>query len=97
MRVWTWAYAADLEADVLARVERAMEKAVLDVGREQVVEAVRGDELALGFRRVARPGACYWCISLCLRRSTRGETGDQHLGVYKSRASAGQLPPNATR
>lgn len=82
------------EAQILAKVEAAMAKAVLDVGREQVVEAVEGDAQALGFRRVVRPGACYWCISLALRRSTRGGEGDQHIGVYKSRASAGQLPPN---
>lgn len=83
------------EADIMAKVEAAMAKAVLDVGREQVVEAVEGDDKALGFRRVPRPDACYWCITLALRRSTRGGEGDQHLGVYKSRASAGQLPPNA--
>lgn len=83
------------EAEIMAKVEAAMAKAVLDVGREQVVAAVEGDDKALGFRRVARPDACYWCITLSLRRSTRGGDGDQHIGVYKSRASAGQLPPNA--
>ena len=82
------------EADIMAQVEAAMAKAVLDVGREQLIEAVEGDEKALGFRRVARPDACYWCITLALRRSTRGGQQDQHLGVYKSRESAGQLPPN---
>lgn len=84
-----------VEAAIMARVEAAMEKAVLDVGREQVVEAVEGDDAALGFRRVARPDACYWCITLATRRSTRGSKGEKHIGVYKSRASAGQLPPNA--
>lgn len=83
------------EAEIMAKVEAAMSKAVLDVGREQIVAAVEGDDAALGFRRVPRPDACYWCITLALRRSTRGGEGDQHLGVYKSRASAGQLPPNA--
>lgn len=83
------------EAEIMAKVEAAMSKAVLDIAREQVVDAVEGDDRALGFRRVARPDACYWCITLSLRRSTRGGEGDQHLGVYKSRASAGQLPPNA--
>lgn len=82
------------EAEIMAKVEAAMAKAVLDVAREQVVEAVEGDDQALGFRRVPRPDACYWCITLSLRRSTRGGSGDQHLGVYKSRASAGQLPPS---
>ncbi len=82
------------EADIVAKVEAAMAKAVLDVAREQVVEAVDGDDKAFGFRRVPRPDACYWCISLATRRSTRGSDGHQHMGVYKSRASAGQLPPN---
>lgn len=83
------------EAEIMAKVEAAMAKAVLDIAREQAVDAVEGDDRALGFRRVTRPDACYWCITLSLRRSTRGGEGDQHLGVYKSRASAGQLPPNA--
>lgn len=83
------------EAEIMAKVEAAMAKAVLDVGREQIIEAVEGDDRALGFRRVPRPDACYWCITLSLRRSTRGGEGDQHLGVYKTRTSAGQLPPNA--
>lgn len=83
------------EAEIIAKAAAALEKAVLDVGREQIVAMVEGDDKALGFRRVPRPGACYWCITLALRRSTRGGEGDQHLGVYKSRASAGQIPPNA--
>lgn len=98
------------EADIMAKVEAAMSKAVLDVGREQIVEAVEGDDLAVGFRRVPRPDACYWCISLALRKShrvglavnasknSRRNTFDpdvEHFGVYRSRESAGQLPPNA--
>lgn len=84
------------EAEILAKVAAAMEKAVLDVGRDQVVDALAADDQALGFRRVARPDACFWCITLAIRRSTRGGDGDQHAGVYKSRATAGQLPPNET-
>lgn len=88
-------YADDVEARVLARVEAAMQKAVMDTSRGQVVAAVAGDDRALGFRRVPREDACAWCLTLAMRRSTRGETGDQHLGVYKTRASAGQtLSPN---
>lgn len=80
---------AEIEAAIQARVEAAMQKAVADSGRGQVVAAVEGDELALGFARVARPDGCYWCISQAIRR-----TGDGRLGVYKSRATAGQIPPN---
>lgn len=98
------------EAEIMAKVEAAMSKAVLDVAREQIVEAVEGDELAVGFRRVPRPDACYWCISLAIRKSHRSglamnasknarqNTFDpdvEHFGVYRSRATAGQLPPNA--
>lgn len=96
-----WALRAEVETDaieaaILARLDASMQKAMQDVGRDQIVASVEGDDRALGFRRVARPGACYWCLTLAMRRSTRGETGDQHLGVYKTRLSAGQiLAPNA--
>lgn len=76
---------------VLADMQAETEKAVLDVMRTRVVQAVEGDENALGFRRVCRPGACYWCIALAIRTSTRG-IDDQHYGVYKTRLSAGQMP-----
>lgn len=82
----------EAEIDALAaqfRVEAAMQKAVMDSGRAQVVAAIEGDELALGFARVANPDGCYWCIAQAIRRN-----GDGRLGVYKSRESAGQLPPN---
>lgn len=89
---WALSAQADidaLEAAIQGRVEAAMQKAVADAGRDQVVAAVEGDDLALGFARVARPDGCYWCITQALRRN-----GDGRLGVYKSRASAGQIPPN---
>lgn len=79
---------------ILADIQAETEKAVLDVMRSRVVQAVEGDDKALGFRRVARPEACYWCISLAIRTSTRG--GGKHYGVYKSRAAAGQLPAAAS-
>jgi hypothetical protein len=95
-----WAFRAqeftdDYEARILARAEVALEKAVLDASRDQVIAAVQGDDRALGFRRVARPDACAFCLTLAMRRSTRGGEHDQHLGVYKTRTSAGQiLSPN---
>lgn len=84
---------AAMQAAILADMQAETEKAVLDVMRTRVVQAVEGDEKALGFRRVCRPDACYWCISQAIRTSTRG--GEEHFGVYKSRASAGQLPAGA--
>jgi hypothetical protein len=118
---WAMRERADLAEDVgdtfkaiLADIQAETEKAVLDVQRTFLVEAVAGDESALGFRRVPRPEACYWCISLAIRSTSRrglatdwdgagrdpalsapGADGEQHYGVYKSRKSAGQMPPGA--
>jgi hypothetical protein len=90
--------ADDLDATyaaVLADMQAETEKAVLDVMRTRVVQAVEGDDTALGFRRVCRPGACYWCISLAIRTTTR-DGNERNYGVYKTRASAGQLPAGAS-
>lgn len=103
---------AEFEAQALKRIETAMQNAMLDASRTQIVDAVAGDFEALGFRRVAHPGACYFCVALSIRTSTRrvraqdvtprqrekpGELGgERHFGVYKSRETAGQLPPNTT-
>ncbi|MGH3996686.1 MAG: hypothetical protein ACRDTJ_04405 [Pseudonocardiaceae bacterium] len=62
---------SDMQAAILADMQASTEKAVLDVMRTRVVEAVEGDEEALGFRRVPRPDACYWCITLAIRSTTR--------------------------
>lgn len=102
---------AEIEAKILAETEAAFQKAIADAAREWTVEAVEGDEKALGFRRVARPDACAWCLALAIRKTSRrglakdfkrygtpgAMGGEEHFGVYKSRESAGQLPPNATR
>lgn len=91
-----WAFRAQQQMDddvarIQARVEAAMQKAVTDSGRTETVAAVDGDDAALGFVRVARPDACAWCLSQAFRRTSEGRPG-----VYKSRETAGQLPPNAT-
>lgn len=97
---------AELEAAVLKRAEAAMQKALMDEARETTIEAVAGDERALGYRRVPRLDACAWCLALATRRTSRrglsknfdrygtpgSMGGDEHWGVYKSRAAAGQLP-----
>lgn len=62
---------ADDEARIQKRIEAAMQKAVADSGRDQIIAAVAGDEKALGFARVPRPGACAWCLSLSIRTTTR--------------------------
>lgn len=95
-----------IEADILKDAAEALEKAVADEARAYTVKAVEGDERALGFRRVARPDACAWCLALAIRKTSRrglaknfkrygmpgAMGGDEHWGVFKSRASAGQLP-----
>lgn len=102
---------ADMEAAILQRIDSAMQKALLDEARETTVAAVEGDEMALGFRRVPRPDACAWCLALATRRTSRRGLarnftrygtpgtmgGDEHWGVYKSRAAAGQTPAGAAQ
>lgn len=112
------AYQAQLdqaEAAIRDRAEAAMQKALLDEARDATIAAVEGDDKALGYRRVPRPGACAWCLALATRKTERkglaaqwvsaggrakslrgrplpGQGGDEHWGVYKSRAAAGQTP-----
>jgi hypothetical protein len=97
---------AEIEATIQKRADAAMQKVLLDEARETTVQAVEGDERALGYRRVPRPGACAWCLALATRKTTRrglakdfarygkpgAMGGDEHWGVYKSRAAAGQTP-----
>lgn len=96
-----WAMSAQAELDqveaaIQQRVEAAMQKAVADAGRSQIMGAIAGDEKALGFARVAHPGACAFCLTLAFRK-TRPKAGQpERPGVYKSRDTAGQLPPNTT-
>jgi len=87
-----WAMRAQSEMDateaaIMARVDRAMQKAIADAARDEVVAAVEGDDQALGFVRVARPDACYFCMAQAMRRKRDGRPG-----VYKSRSTAGQIP-----
>lgn len=79
-----WAVSAG-DPDVFQkRIEASLQKAVADVGREQVVQSVAGDEGALGFARVPKADACFWCLALAMREV-----------LYKSRHTAGQLPPGS--
>lgn len=92
---------AQIEA-MQAKVDAAMQKAVTDMARDQVTSAVEADDRALGYRRVPRPGACYFCVIQAIRSTTRKGIskdfkkygpgslgGEKHYGVYKSRGSAG--------
>jgi hypothetical protein len=99
------AQAAEIEAAMQTRMDAAVQKALMDTSRQQVWDAVAGDEAAIGFRRVPRPGACYFCVVQAIRSTTRttakrvGAPGRvthvhdpdvKHYGVYKSRLSAGE-------
>lgn len=53
------------------------QKLVVGTGRGQIITAVEADRKALGYARVARPGACSFCLLL----ATRG-------AVYKTGRSA---------
>lgn len=94
---------AALEEQMQTRLEAAMQKALTDVSRDQVVAAVQNDDMAIGFRRVPRPGACAFCIIQAIRSTTRTGLakdfkryapgtmgGEKHYGVYKSRGTAGE-------
>lgn len=86
-----WAIRAQAEVEreadqIQQAAEVALQKAVIDIGRNQVITAVAGDEQAVGFHRVARAGACYFCIAQAIRRNSEG-----HVGVYKSRGTAGSV------
>lgn len=64
------------EPDVAAaekQLDAAVQRLVLDVGRDTVTGAVRQDRAAKGWARVPEPGACSFCALL----ATRG-------AVYKS-------------
>lgn len=88
-----WAMRAGAEmAAVQARIEAATQKAVADAARDEVITAVAGDSKALGFIRVARPDACYFCLAQAIRRKKpqKGEpAGAGRPGVYKTRGTAG--------
>lgn len=97
---------AEIEASILRQIEASMQKALMDEAREATIEAVEGDEKAIGYRRVPRPGACAWCLAMAIRKTSRrglakdfkrygtqaSLSGEEHWGVYKSRAAAGQTP-----
>lgn len=89
---WAKSAQAQMDAtvvDIQRRVEAAMQKAVTDSGRDQTLEAVAGDEAALGFARVAKPGACYFCLAQAFRKTRPRKGQPARYGVYKSRGSAG--------
>lgn len=102
---------AEIESRIRGRAEAAMQKALLDEARETTIAAVVGDDKALGYRRVPRPGACAWCLALAVRKTSRRGLakdftrygtpgvmgGEEHWGVYKSRAAAGQTPIGSTQ
>lgn len=86
-----WAMQArDDMAATQARIEAAAQKAVADSARDEVVTAVEGDDKTLGFARVARPDACYFCLAQAMRRKKpTASDPSERPGVYKSRGTAG--------
>lgn len=67
-------------ASAQGRVEENVEKIAADAGRNELIEAIENDRYARGFARVARPGACSFCLLLASRGA-----------VYKTAESAGQI------
>lgn len=71
-------YSAKPDVDAARTLtEGVAQQAVLDVGRQTIVDAVQADKQARGWARTVEPGACYWCLML----ATRG-------AVYKSEQTA---------
>lgn len=67
------------EDAVESRLVGAVERLVMNVGRETLATAVQDDKHAHGWARVTRPGAC----SFCRLVATRG-------AIYKTQATAGR-------
>lgn len=72
-----WSQTPDVSA-AQTLVTGAVDKMVIDTGRQTIVDAVHRDTEARGWARVTRPGACSFCRLL----ATRG-------AVYKTKASGG--------
>jgi hypothetical protein len=90
---WAMAAQSQMDADIeemQRRVDAAMQKAVADAGRSEVAAAVAGDESALGFARVAKPGACAFCLLQAIRKTRPKEGAPSRPGVYKTRDTAGR-------
>ena len=66
------------------RLEAAVERLVLNVGRETLVDAVQSDRQAIAWARVPEPDACYFCAMLATRGAVftsahaAGENNDYH-------------------
>lgn len=67
----------EIEQASLAKLDAAVEKLVLDQGRQTIIDATNKDKAAKGWARVTEPGACSFCLLL----ATRG-------AVYKTEDSA---------
>jgi hypothetical protein len=66
-------------ADAETKVIGAAQKAVADVARDTVHQAVAKDKRAIGWARVTDADPCYFCALMAIRGA-----------VYKTRASAGR-------
>ncbi|WP_431889456.1 hypothetical protein [Nocardiopsis alba] len=65
------------EAAALARLSTSLDRLVRQADRDTVAGNATRDRRALGYRRVARPGACAFCLMLATRE-----------GDYSSQAAA---------
>lgn len=72
-----WAAEPDL-ATAQTNIQGAVEKLVLDAGRDTIISNAHRDPHAKGWARIPEPGACYFCALL----ATRGD-------VYKAQKQAG--------
>jgi hypothetical protein len=68
-----WSATPDVDA-AKSLVQGVAERAVLDTGRNTLLDAIKSDRKAKGWARVCEPGACSFCLLL----ATRGAVYREH-------------------
>ena len=65
--------------EVTSVFTNVLDKAIGDIFRETIANAVNGDPQATGYQRIASPDACAFCSMVCLNEYTSfGEDGGYH-------------------
>jgi len=72
--------------DLMSRLSGALERHVRNAGRDVIESNAIRDRATVGWRRVARPGACAWCVMLATR-----------WGDYTSKAAAERVGGSSSR
>lgn len=68
----------------LSRISGGMQRRIADAGRETIANAAFDDPQALGWQRVARAGACPFCLMLAGRGSVYTSRDTADFGAHDS-------------